>query len=81
MYGSQGHWQDAEELQVRTTQAMRVLYGYKHPETLLSMNNLSSMYMIQERWKETKELQLQVVQTRKSVPGETHPHTLTSTVS
>ena len=55
----------------------RVL-GNEHPDTLISMRNLVSIYHSQGRWKEAEDLGVQVVETSKRVLGNEHPNTLAS---
>jgi hypothetical protein len=52
--------------------------GNKHPDTLISMDNLASTYRNQGRWKEAEELEVQVMETFERVLGNELPSTLTS---
>jgi Cdc6-like AAA superfamily ATPase len=74
----EGHYKEAEELQVRVMQTKKRVLDDEHPDTLTSMGNLALTYSNQGRWKEAEELEVQVMQTRKRVLGDEHPSTLTS---
>jgi len=74
----QGHWNDAEGLELQVMEMRKRVLGQEHPDTLTCMNNLASIYRKQGRWKEAEGLQLQVVETRKRVLCQEHPATLTS---
>jgi hypothetical protein len=54
--------------------------GPEHPETLISMANLASIYDKRGRWKEAEELLLQIVETKKRVLGQEHLETMSSRV-
>lgn len=54
------------------------MLGVEHPDTLISMHNLASIYWNQGQWKEAEELQVQVMETKKTVLGDEHPDTLIS---
>jgi hypothetical protein len=52
--------------------------GTDHPDTLASIKNLASIYMIQRRWAEAEQLNLQVMETNKKKLGMDHPDTMKS---
>jgi hypothetical protein len=69
---------EAEILFTEALEMRKRVLGAEHPDTLNSMNNLTSTYSNQGRWKEAEELEVQVMETRKSVLGTEHPDTLNS---
>ncbi|KAJ5414716.1 hypothetical protein N7509_001343 [Penicillium cosmopolitanum] len=77
-YLHEGRWEEAEKLQVRVMETVKVKLGEDHPDTLESMNNLASIFHFQSRWEEAEKLFVQVVKTLKAKLGEDHPSTLTS---
>ena len=66
-------------MRVMTTRK-RIL-GEEHPDTLISMDNLASIYRDQGRLKEAENLEVQVMEVRKRVLGEDHPDTQTSMIN
>ena len=54
------------------------VFGKEHPDTLTSMNNLSSTYWNQGRWRDTEVLETQALESRKRILGKEHSDTLTS---
>ena len=50
----------------------------KHPDMLVGLGNLASIYQSQGRWREAEELGMQVIEIMEVVLGEGHPDTLTS---
>ena len=54
------------------------LLGAQHPDTLLSIANLTSTYQNQGRWNEAEQLQVQVLDISKKLLGAEHPDTLLS---
>ena len=54
------------------------MLGAEHPDTLLSMANLASIYHNLKNFKEAKELKVQVLEMRKKLLGAEHPDTLLS---
>ncbi len=52
--------------------------GAHHPDTLIRMANLASMYRNQGRWEEAKELQAKELEICTRVLGPRHSHTLIS---
>jgi len=55
----------------------RVL-GTEYPSTLISIDNLASIYRNQGHWKEAEDLFIQVIETFKRVLGYEYLDTLTS---
>jgi tetratricopeptide (TPR) repeat protein len=75
---SDGRYREAEILFMHATETSKRLHGEEHPDTLVTMTNLASVYTSQGRWNEAKELQLQILQLSQRVLGDTHAATLTS---
>ena len=78
VYVEQGHWKEAETLEVVVLEKRKQVLGDDHPDTLMSMANLASTYRNQGRWKEAETLELVVMEKRKQVLGDDHPDTLMS---
>ncbi|CAG8063314.1 unnamed protein product [Penicillium nalgiovense] len=74
----EGHWEEAEQLEVQVMESRKTKLGEDHPDTLTSMANLAVTYRNQGRWEEAEQLEVQVMETRKTKLGEDHPDTLTS---
>jgi tetratricopeptide (TPR) repeat protein/CHAT domain-containing protein len=71
-YGEGLEWaQQAFEFAERT-------FGPRHPNTLVSLNNLAALYDSQGRYGEAEPLYEQALQLSRDVLGETHPETLRS---
>jgi hypothetical protein len=64
IYGSQGRWNEAEQLEIQVMDMRKKLLGAEHPDTLLSMGNLASTYWNQGRWNEAEQLLIQVIDMR-----------------
>ncbi|KAH7119535.1 kinesin light chain 3 [Dendryphion nanum] len=75
---SDGQYRESEELFKQVVETSARLFGYEHPNTLISMANLASTYSNQGRWKEAEELLVQVMETSSRVLGYEHPDTLIS---
>jgi hypothetical protein len=54
------------------------ILGEEHPDTLISITHLASIYTNQGRWNEAEVLEEQVMEVRKRILGEEHPDTLIS---
>ena len=63
---------------MQVMETRKQVLGEEHPDSLISMGSLASMYRSQGRWKEAEELEVQVMETRKWVLGEEHPDSLIS---
>ncbi|KAJ6060334.1 hypothetical protein N7444_002188 [Penicillium canescens] len=74
----EGHWQEAERLEVQVMEARKAQLGDDHLSTLTSMANLASTYKNQGRWEEAEQLQAQVMEKSMTKLGNNHPDTLTS---
>ena len=62
IYGNQGRWKEAEELEVQVMETRKRVLGAAHPDTLTSMKNLASTFCHQGRWKEAGGLVAQVIE-------------------
>ena len=56
----------------------RRVLGPEHPDTLKSMNYLTSVYIDQQRYAEAEGLDTQILEIRRRVLGPEHPDTLAS---
>jgi tetratricopeptide (TPR) repeat protein len=74
----EGRWDTAEAMVAEAWWIRRDLLGESHPDTLISMENLSSIYWKQGRLDEAEKLEVQVMTTRKAKLGEDHLDTLIS---
>ncbi|KAF8961360.1 acyl transferase/acyl hydrolase/lysophospholipase [Flammula alnicola] len=77
VYSEQGHWNDAEALEVVVMEKSKRV-GDDHPDTLTSMANLAATYRDQGHWSDAEALEVVVMEKRKRVLGDDHPDTLTS---
>jgi tetratricopeptide (TPR) repeat protein len=68
-------WKEAEVLSVQVLAMRQKVLGQEHPDTLLSMGNLASLYQYQGQWKKAEVLGVQALE-MKRVLGLDHPHTL-----
>ena len=73
-----GDWKHAEQLEVQVLEMRKKVLGSEHPDTLMSMSNLSGIYANQGKLNEAKQLQDQVLDMRRKVLGAEHPDTLES---
>jgi tetratricopeptide (TPR) repeat protein len=73
-----GRYTEVEENFVRVMGIRKRVLGEEHPDTLNSIESLTSTYWHQGRWKEAEELCIQVIGSRQRVQGEEHPDTLNS---
>ncbi|KAJ7721639.1 P-loop containing nucleoside triphosphate hydrolase protein [Mycena metata] len=71
-----GRYKQAAKLQEEVLEKRKQLLGDSHPDTLLSMGNLASLYSALGEHQKAKELKVIVLEKRKQVMGENHPHTL-----
>ena len=78
VYGREGRWKEAEQLQLQVMETRKIKLGVDHPNTLTSMANLASTLWNQGRWEEAEQLQLQVTEISKTKLGADHPDTLLS---
>lgn len=76
---SDGRYNEAEALFSVMLKKKQKELGDNHPDTLISMAHLASIFWNQGRWTEAEKLDVQVTETRKRIFGVDHPLTLTST--
>ena len=74
----QGHWKEAEVLEVVVMEKRKQMVGDDQSDTLTSMGNLASTYRNLRRWKEAEAIEVVVMEKMRHVLGEDHPDTLTS---
>jgi CHAT domain-containing protein len=77
-YYQQGQFEEALPLAEKAFQIHTEILGKKHPETLISLNNLASIYQKLGRLEEALPLFESGFSLRKEVLGEKHPDTLSS---
>ncbi|KAL7946930.1 hypothetical protein V8C42DRAFT_298209 [Trichoderma barbatum] len=73
-----GRYQEAETVFERAMEAHKMKSGADHPNTLISMGGLASVYRKRGRWKEAEKLEVQVVDGLKLKRGADHIETLNS---
>lgn len=73
---TQGHYDEAEKLDLIILEANKKEFGLRHPETLESMCALASTYEDQGRLSEAEELDKHVLQVRKEENGIKDKETL-----
>ncbi|KAJ5765679.1 kinesin [Penicillium odoratum] len=74
----QGHWQEAEVLNLKVLGIRKERFGPEHLDTVTSMNNLGLTYWNQGRWQEAESLQSRILEVRRQSLGPNNPDTLTS---
>ncbi|KAJ7467663.1 hypothetical protein FB451DRAFT_1483076 [Mycena latifolia] len=73
-----GKLNKAEELEILVLKKWQKIIGDSHPDTLLSMANLSFTYYKQGKLTEAEVLALRVLEKRRNILGDSHPLTLLS---
>ena len=58
--------------------ARRETLGDRHPDTLLSINNLGALLLTQGKYDESEPLLREALQARRETLGDRHPNTLSS---
>jgi tetratricopeptide (TPR) repeat protein len=71
-----GRFNEAEDSFMEVMETRKRVLGVEHPDTLISMVFLSSIFRRQARLKEAEELGVQVIEIGKRVLGVEHPSTL-----
>jgi tetratricopeptide (TPR) repeat protein len=66
----------AELLYRQILSLMRIVLGFKHPDTLTTINNIAAMLHFQGKYDEAEALYLQAIALKKEVLGPEHPDTL-----
>jgi hypothetical protein len=72
LYG-QGNWAEATTLAEQTLALAERARGAEHPDTLLSVSNLSLLYMAQSHYSEAEPLMVRVLTTSEKLLGSDHP--------
>lgn len=67
---------DVEPMAVKAMKACKKIFGAKHPDALIGMNNLALTFLNLGRWQEAQTLGIQTLDSRKMVLGEEHLATL-----
>ena len=52
------------------------MLGHDHPNTLIAMNNLATVYRAEGKYAEAEPIFVDVLEIRRRVLGEEHPDTL-----
>jgi tetratricopeptide (TPR) repeat protein len=78
MLDNQGKYKAAEEMHRRTLELREKVLGPKHPERLMSMNNLAVVLVSQGNYKAAEEMHQRTLELRQEVLGLEHPDTLMS---
>ncbi|KAF4459114.1 hypothetical protein FALBO_14135 [Fusarium albosuccineum] len=78
VYSAQGHWKEAEKLELEIVEVRKAEFGLSHPDTLASMGNLAWTLASQDRLKEAEDMMLEVVEICQAQLGSDDSLTLTS---
>src|SRR3954452_20280076 len=73
-----GQYNDSITAAEQALELARQAFGPRHPDTLISMNNLAELYRSQGRYGEAEPLYAEPLQLYRGVLGPRHPNTLTS---
>ncbi|KAK3346535.1 hypothetical protein B0T25DRAFT_461163 [Lasiosphaeria hispida] len=73
-----GKYQEAEQMHRQMLQPREKDLSKEHPDTLISMSNLASVFDSQGKYQEAEQICRQVLQLREKVLGKEHPNTLIS---
>jgi tetratricopeptide (TPR) repeat protein len=75
---SDGQYKRAEELYMQVMESRKRVLGSKHPDTLVSVNNLGSVLSRQGKYEEAEAMHRRALEAREKVLGREHPDTLVS---
>ncbi|NJR51652.1 MAG: tetratricopeptide repeat protein [Leptolyngbyaceae cyanobacterium CSU_1_3] len=75
LYKSQGRYEAAEPLYVRSLQIREQQLGGDHPATATSLNNLAMLYESQGRYEEAEPLYVRSLEINQKTLPENHPST------
>ncbi|PZV28257.1 MAG: pilus assembly protein PilF [Snowella sp.] len=78
LYYSQGKYDEAEPLYLRSLSIYENQLGENHPDFANSLNNLAALYHSQGKYDETEPLYLRSLSIREKQLGENHPDVATS---
>jgi hypothetical protein len=73
--GRRGGYDVAEALQKRALASREKHLGAEHPDTLISMNNLTNVYLLQGRYDDAEALLKGVLAGHEKHLGADYPHT------
>ena len=75
---SQGNYLTAEEMSRRALEVREKALGEKHPDTLISVNDVAAVLRHQAKYEAAENMSRRVLEAREKLLGEKHPHTLKS---
>ena len=78
LYRSQGKYNEAEPLYLRSLSIYEKQLGENHPNIATSLNNLAGLYKNQGKYNEAEPLYLRSLSIREKQLGEDHPHVAAS---
>jgi len=73
LYDSQGKYNEAEPLYLRSLSIVEKQLGENHPDVASNLNNLAELYRNQGKYNEAEPLYLRSLAIRKKQLGENHP--------
>jgi tetratricopeptide (TPR) repeat protein len=73
LYDSQGKYNEAEPLYLRSLSIRENQLGKNHPNVATSLNNLAALYHNQGKYKEAENLRLRCLEIERKTLGENHP--------
>ena len=74
LYRSQGKYNEAEPLYLRSLSISEKQLGENHPDVATSLNNLAELYRNRGKYEEAEPLYLRSLSIREKQLGEDHPH-------
>jgi tetratricopeptide (TPR) repeat protein len=78
LYRSQGKYNEAEPLYLRSLSISEKQLGENHPDVATSLNNLAELYRNRGKYEEAEPLYLRSLSIREKQLGEDHPHVAAS---
>ncbi|KAF2098292.1 putative kinesin [Rhizodiscina lignyota] len=78
MYGDQGRWKEAEELQLQVIETQKRVLSDDHPDTLISICNLAHTFKGLGKYDDAIVLMQECYEKQKGIIGPDHPDTKTS---
>jgi tetratricopeptide (TPR) repeat protein len=78
LYNSQGKYNEAEPLYLRSLSISEKQLGENHPDVATSLNNLAELYRNRGKYEEAEPLYLRSLSIREKQLGENHPDVATS---
>jgi len=80
-YANQGHWKEAEELQVAVLETTKRVLSEEHPSTLTGMAHHAFIWKAHGRNAKAVNLLEQCIRLRSQILGVDHPHTTFSSAA